>query len=76
MALPGRAVLRSSSYDRSRKQKTGQLYWDDECVYAHRVLNGEPIGFEQMTPRHGRAWFGPIQIAVFDEPYPSPVCRT
>ncbi len=48
-------------------KKAGQFFWNGERVYAHRVLNGESIGLEQMTPRYWRVWFGPIQIAVFDE---------
>jgi transposase InsO family protein len=47
-------------------KKSGQFYWDGHRVYTHYNLNGETIGFEQVTPRYWRVYFGPIPIALFD----------
>jgi len=47
-------------------KKAGQFFWDNQRIYAHRALNGETLGFEALTPRYWRVWFGPIQLAVFD----------
>ncbi len=44
----------------------GQFFWDGARIYAHRVLTGETLGFEAITPRYWRVWFGPIQLAVLD----------
>jgi hypothetical protein len=47
-------------------KKSGQFYWDGHRVYTHHNLDGETIGFEQITPRYWRVYFGPIPIALFD----------
>jgi hypothetical protein len=39
---------------------------DGHRIYTHYNLNGETIGFEQVTPRYWRVFFGPIPIALFD----------
>jgi transposase InsO family protein len=47
-------------------KKSGQFYWDGVRVYAHRTLDGETLGFERLTARYWRVWFGPIELGVFD----------
>lgn len=59
MEYPGHFEVR-------RVRTSGEIKWANDFLYVSQALVGEPVGLEQISERHWKLFFGPIELAVLD----------
>jgi hypothetical protein len=60
MTYPDEMIVR-------KVRASGSIRWRGKEIFISEVLIGEPVGFEQFDDRSYQIYYGPIELAIFDE---------